>query len=394
MLLRLSFSPLRTFCCLLAALVVWGSAADAQVSYLSVKDYGAKGDGITDDTKAVQQALEKAAIDQVSFQGIAGVYDKTPIYAGGSKIVFFPQGHYRISKSLQLMASYVHIIGEKAILSPTLERKSKSVGIIGNIWQAHIEGMQLMGFDTAMIINNHSIETGKILIEDCDFVGNKVALQVISYGAMCIIRENRFVENQKVALLAGDKVDMSNNWISSGLLQGRQDAQIIANTVLHFDKNLLVPTHPAPGATEPAWINNYREVIINGVRQGGEAGSFTLVNNFARFMIKPFWPNCVIIKESECYAVYGNGKDDFQPAALRLIEVPNMIVLEDLRGFISAKAMDFSKTVTPANTLKNVELAYGTQPIISVRTSNLMGAFFRHSNNSDVPDILQKYIVK
>src|ERR1700748_1063251 len=87
--------------------------------YVNVKDFGAKGDGQTDDTRAILQAFAFVASNQMSFQGIAGVYDKNAIYAGGSKIIYFPLGLYRVSKPLQLGLSYVHITGEKAVLSPT-----------------------------------------------------------------------------------------------------------------------------------------------------------------------------------------------------------------------------------------------------------------------------------
>lgn len=365
-----------------------------QAYYINVKDYGARGDGVTDDTQAILEAFAQVRVRQMSFQGIPGVYDKNAIYAGGSRILFFPLGHYRVSKPLEMGLSYVHIIGEKAVISPTKAAQKGSVGLTGRIWQGHFEGIQLMGFDTAFSINTSSVESGRQIIEDCDFVGNKVALNITSYGSITIIRENRFVENQKVALLSGDKIDMSDNWISAGQLKGAHDAQIISNTVLHFDKNLLVPSMPAAGATEPAWINNYREVIITGARQGAETGSFTLVNNFAEYKTDPLWPNCVIIKESECYGVYGNDKNYYQPAAVRLFKVPNMIVLQDMRGFIMAKAMDFSRTVNPSDQFKSMRAALDGKPPISVRTENLMGAFLGHSNGSNVPDQLQKYILK
>jgi hypothetical protein len=375
-------------------LLLFAISGYAQVPFVNVKDFGAKGDGTTDDTKAILQAFAKVASEQMSFQGIPGVYDQRAIYAGGSKMLYFPLGHYRVSKPLDLGLSYVHIIGEKAVISPLKTAQKGSVGFRGKVWQGHFEGMQLIGFDTALALNTAAIETGKLIVEDCDFVGNKVAVRIESYGALATIRENRFVNNLKAAILSGDKIDMSGNWITAGQLRGTHDAQIISNTVLHFDKNLLVPTVPATGATEPAWINNYREVIITGVRQGGEAGSFTLVNNFAQYASNPLWPNCVIIKESECYAVYGNEKNYYQPAALRLFEIPNMIVLQDLRGFISAKAMDFSRGITPASLVKSMRRGLDGNPPISVRVDNLMGAFLGHSNGSNVPDLLQKYIIK
>lgn len=58
------------------------SAADRLAEVLSVKDFGAKGDGATDDTAAIQAALEAA-----------------PDHGG---VVFFPAGTYRVTSTLTI----------------------------------------------------------------------------------------------------------------------------------------------------------------------------------------------------------------------------------------------------------------------------------------------------
>ena len=67
--------------------------------YVSVKAFGAVGDGTTDDTAAIQRALEQLYnnIDKDSFQS--------------SRILFFPAGIYTISASLQI-PPYARLAGE------------------------------------------------------------------------------------------------------------------------------------------------------------------------------------------------------------------------------------------------------------------------------------------
>ena len=71
----------------------------------NVLDFGAVGDGITDDTAALQSAIDAAA-------------------AGTTKTVFFPFGTYLITSTLDLKAKQINLIGEGYL--------SKSPEIIGD----------------------------------------------------------------------------------------------------------------------------------------------------------------------------------------------------------------------------------------------------------------------
>jgi hypothetical protein len=360
--------------------------------YNSVTEFGAKGDGVTDDTEAIQRAINASNNKQNSVINIQGVYSG-PIYFGNTKTVYFPAGLYKISKPL-VVGPYVSMKGDKAVLLPDVKYKAKSIAVSGPIsWLTKIEGIQFVGFSKALYIANNNTDCGKVEIENCDFLSNDTSIQVNTPSSFLIINNNRFINNQKAAVIWAQKADMSDNWITSGTLKGLHDAQIITIGVLHFDKNLLVPTNPAPGAIEPAWINNYASVIIEGTRQGGEPGSFTLVNNFAPANIKPFWPSTVIIKTSECYAVYGNEKGYFQPAALRLIEVPNNIVLEDLVGFIDAGICNFSRVKNPLTALNKVNQAEGSV-IYKIRVQNIQGPGTQGTNESLIPEALARFWVK
>lgn len=71
----------------------YNAIADPGPEYISVKIYGAKGDGSTDDTEAIQGALNAA--------GIAG---------GGT--VYFPAGVYKITETLFVTYDNVTIVGD------------------------------------------------------------------------------------------------------------------------------------------------------------------------------------------------------------------------------------------------------------------------------------------
>ena len=67
------------------------------------KRFGAKGDGRTDDTKALQNAIDGLADRSISYKSGPGAYT----------IIYLPAGTYRISQTLQLRGKVgISIIGE------------------------------------------------------------------------------------------------------------------------------------------------------------------------------------------------------------------------------------------------------------------------------------------
>lgn len=69
-------------------------------AFYNVRDFGAAGDGVTDDTRAVQSAIN-AARDKMEEQGVRG----NPPMA----IVFVPEGTYRITSRLILWANHYFV---------------------------------------------------------------------------------------------------------------------------------------------------------------------------------------------------------------------------------------------------------------------------------------------
>ena len=67
--------------------------------YVSVKDFGAKGDDSTADVTAIQNAIDEIYIDT----------DKTD--SRSRRILFFPAGIYRINAALKI-PPYAHLVGE------------------------------------------------------------------------------------------------------------------------------------------------------------------------------------------------------------------------------------------------------------------------------------------
>ena len=85
---------------------VWGN--DNYKIFRNVKDYGAKGDGSSDDTEAINRAISDAEGAAVQRCGHDPWCDSTTI---APAIVYFPQGTYVVSKPI-LMFYYTQVIGD------------------------------------------------------------------------------------------------------------------------------------------------------------------------------------------------------------------------------------------------------------------------------------------
>lgn len=354
---------------------------------INVKDFGAKGDGHTDDTKAIEAAIAAAMNGRSSTMQI-NPGNNTTIYFGGAKKIYFPYGTYCINHTLSF-GSYLNIEADQAILKPTPDFSSPSnFALSGNGWQTEIEGLQFIGFSKALQINNQNADAGRVIIRGCDFIHDGVAISLTAQSSISIIKGCRFYKNKKVLLQTGDKVIFRNNWITSGALSGNHDAQIVVYGTLNFEDNLLVPIPPTPDANEPAWINNYGSVWASGIRQGAESGSFTLINNFAEATSSFLNGSTVVsVQNSTCYAEYDTTPDNPQPAAIRLFYIPNQIILENLSGLVHASLLAFSQSAAT-----NAPVSLNDRNC-SIRINNIVGNYNLPSGNW-IPNSLKKFIVK
>ena len=129
---------------------------------LNVRDFGAKGDGVTDDTDAIQRCLLKAAAPDY------------PILTAPE--VFFPKGTYLISRTLlapccgRKTAGYYNLLnlrGENATIKQT--RPSEDIIYFQRAHRNLVEGLTFEGGRRQIKLWSQNINTGHVIIRDCVF---------------------------------------------------------------------------------------------------------------------------------------------------------------------------------------------------------------------------------
>ncbi|KAI7645623.1 glycoside hydrolase family 55 protein [Hortaea werneckii] len=104
---------------------VWGNPSTTYPIYRNVRDYGAKGDGTTDDTAAINAAMNTTAGAPTLEPGRCT--DNCNSSTISPAIVFFPKGTYRVSYPIQ-MPYYTQVIGDINNL-PIIQATEKFTGM-------------------------------------------------------------------------------------------------------------------------------------------------------------------------------------------------------------------------------------------------------------------------
>jgi len=309
---------------------------DAQ--QFNVKNYGALGDGSTDDTVAIQAAFtaQAAAADSDT--------DANGNTAGYVAPVYFPQGNYVMSATVNVSSSYGSVVGDKAILQKAAAfTGTAALSFAAPLWRGGVDGLQFMDFDTGIYVDTNNVNSGHVRISRCGFFSNTsyaIHLKVSSAAALiedCMFRSNK----HELYVETGDTVAWNGGWVQRGTLTDDYDGGIINYGILKMTNVLCVPK--VQTVTEPAWIKNHASVSCVGVRFGGETGQHAAVNNYFEGTGNTGDPKDGVLL-SHCEVYTGNDP------VVRFFEIPNVTQIVNCRGFVGGTStlIDWSATVDGA----------------------------------------------
>ena len=141
---------------------------------LNVRDFGAKGDGMADDTAAIRAALVQAAQANEARRIRVGCrcVDGGGVGDGPVREVFFPKGVYRVSETLLVLRDIV-LRGEEATVKMT--ERDRDILYFHSAFRCRVSGLTFSGGATALRFWTQNNDTAHVTIRDCRFVGTSAA---------------------------------------------------------------------------------------------------------------------------------------------------------------------------------------------------------------------------
>ena len=336
--------------------------------HFDVKEFGAAGDGITDDTDAIQ-----AAVNAASRATQHWVVPIAPQIAA-SPVIYFPAGVYKIRAPIGLPV-YTSVLGEHAILAPDAGSIDIFISNTSHFYEMSFRGMTFHGGRNAITVAQARVSETVIQIDDCEFIeqqGSAICTTGTSGGTLIIVSRCRFFLSNPashVALLwSVDECTFRDCWVNAAgdvFVVGSSDS----SAGLFLDRITGVPND-----STGSWIKNINGVIrAEGCRFGGEGGGKRILQNFTSANLTSsggiFF---VTIRDCACDT----------PANVHSFEffaLPNRVVIADNGGFYNVGHSLFFDPAIP----DSVKKAIGTRVVVSI-DGNVIDPFLLHDAGDSV----------
>lgn len=215
------------------------------VGALNVRDFGAKGDGVTDDTAAIQAALNEAVRFETFFGAGAAPEMNWGGHGGhgGYAEVFFPAGTYRISNTLVFEKRKIMLTGEAGSVIEQTDPE-KDIFYFDRIFRATIRNLTWRGGQRQLYFFTNNNDMTMLDIRDCRFEkSGKFAVSVENWAIDGNITAPYLVSwNNGTPTLTPQDLSQAQWWWNSTELLIRNCAFVDCHEVLEAGCDLTLLT--------------------------------------------------------------------------------------------------------------------------------------------------------
>jgi len=296
------------------ALIAIQAGAQSALAAVNVKDFGARGDGVTDDTAAIQ-----AAFDQAQKGARGEPYPGGPYHVTSPEVVF-PSGKYLVSDTLKLAGTVITGEGYAVIQQ---QKPDRDIFRSDYAWRMTIEGLTFAGGRSHISLANPNLDTGLLTIRDCRFYGSAgpaVEFRKGTNSTLAVITGCLFVCCGQALITYTDETALRDCWITSS--SDMKNAAVIEHRGARLVVDHLVGV-PLVNGQDQRWIDNHgANLSCLHCRFGGEGAGFTPVVNHTRFTPQAHGSTVLL---DDCFvAALGN---NMRKCAVYCEEIPNAITI-------------------------------------------------------------------
>lgn len=321
--------------------------------HVSVKDapFNAVGDGIADDTVAIQ-ALADYIVAQTQ-SGLTTSGALTAAYSGTSPIAYFPKGTYRVTAAIN-WGPYLHIDGDSAIIK--MEDPDADIFDI-DLYQFKMTGMQFVGGRHHLRVHNDNTNSSMFEVDHCQFfLSSSYSVKTQATGGVWThmsangtMGNCRWISCRRILDNCFDSMVINDPWLQADSTNLDASAASINNrgatptdpgaqTRLFINRGFGIPAVGTYGVDRPAnirWVDNWGSFISTDVRWGGEFGGMRIVDHLAVPDVSFPWNKTEV---SVTGGLAFCGPSDDPNACIMGIQgqVPNSMTFGDYAGQVSS----------------------------------------------------------
>jgi hypothetical protein len=267
------------------------NVGDKLAQTISVMDFGAVGDGVTDDTTAIQNAINAAETLSVNTSRAS----LSPLLRSSFPLVmlYFPAGKYLVSSQLDVgaISSRYHWYGDNALIfanagTMAVDYLIKATGAYDAIFENIAFGSTEIG---CLEFDCPNVSSAMVLIKECNFVGNTdatthgTAIKYTNQSSILTVKDCLFNNVQyPFQWVSGDFTTFEGCWFDCASLATYSNDTGYFNSVgatLSIE-NCLFAGGPGASGTRIAYINctNDIELTVRKTRVTFETGGGPLIN--------------------------------------------------------------------------------------------------------------------